>query len=227
MSVIVRTSFDNAKQYKGKGVSTKVGNKNHNVFFKVIIDDFTIEEALKNNDSNIIMYEYQGTTTNPIYLGVEDTDLYITKSYEFGNDISESDIEDLLNRTPNGIVPIIKLPEDFKGFEFVCRMCDKYPRVRFCGGIMFCADGCRVGCCGRDVLDNAGIKYKDSNYIKEGCACSLDIISDEGLELEVSEKKTKVERKSKSSSCKSSSRGTKKQKTKMFGDFLGGFNLEL
>lgn len=222
MSVIVRTSYDNAKQYRGKGVSVKIGNKNHNVLFKVIVDDFSIEEALKSKDSNIIMYDYQGMTSNPIYLGIEDTDIYISKSYEYGSDICEEDIVELLNDVPKGVIPIAKLPKDYKNFEFVCRMCDKYPRVRFCGGVLFCAEGCRVGCCGRDILDSAGVKYSDNNYIKEGCACALNVISDEGLELVVSEKKIK-EKKQKSSSTG----GTKKQKTKMFGDLFGGFSVEL
>lgn len=222
MSVIVRTSFENAKQYKGKGVSTKIGNKNHNVFFKVIVDDFSIEEALSSNDSNIVMYDYQGMISNPVYLGIAETSIYITKSYEYGNDVSESDILEVLNEVPAGVTPIIKLPSDYKNFEFVCRMCDKFPRIRFCGGIMFCAEGCRIGCCGRDILDDAGIKYSDSSSIKEGCACALDIISDEGLELTISEKKAKSERKKSSSSS-----GTKKAKTNMFGDLLGNFNVEL
>lgn len=223
MSVIVKTSFDNAKQYKGKCVTTKIGSKKHNVYFKVVVDDFTIEEALKEKDSNIIMYDYQGMISNPVYLGIEDTDLYIAKSYEFGNDISENDILEVLNEVPKGVVPIIKLPSDYKDFEFVCRMCDKYEHIRFCGGIMFCAEGCRVGCCGRDVLTKAGVKFNDNNYIKEGCACSLDIISDEGLELEVSEKKVKADKKK----SKSKSSGGSKKKKMMFGELFGGFNVEL
>lgn len=224
MSVIVRTSFDKAKQYNGKGVEVKLGSKKHNVFFKVIIDDFSIEEALESGvDPNIVVYDYQGMTSNPIYLGVDSTDLYITKSYEFGNDITESDILGILKEVPKGVVPIIKLPSDYKDFEFVCRMCDKYDRLRFCGGIMFCAEGCRIGCCGRDILESAGISYPDGSYIKEGCACELDIISDEGLELVVTEKKT-IKKKSTS---KKASGGTKKQKNKMFGDLLSGFNVEL
>lgn len=221
MSVIVRTSYENAKQYKGKGVVTKIGNKKHNVFFKVIIDDFTIEDALSNNDSNIVMYDYQGMITNTVYLGLESTNLYITKSYEFGNDISENDIIELLNEVPNGVVPIVKLPSDYKNFEFVCRICDKYPRIRFCGGVLFCAKGCRIGCCGRDILDDAGIKYSDSNSIKEGCACALDIISDEGIELTVTDKKVKSDRKKKGSS------GSKKTKTLMFSGVLGSCKMDL
>lgn len=223
MSVIVKTSFDNAKQYYGKGVSVKLGSKNHNVFFKVILDDFTIDEALSLKDSNILMYDYQGTTTHPTYAGLSNTDLYIAKSCDFGNDINEDDVVSFINSVPTGVVPIIKVPEDFKNFEFVCRMCDKYPRVRFCGGILFCAEGCRLGCCGRDILDDAGIKYSDNNNIKEGCACALNIISDEGIELIVSEKKVREKK------TKTSSGGAKKPKakTKMFGDLFGGFSVEL
>lgn len=224
MSVIVRTSYDNAKEYKGKGVSTKIGNKKHSVFFKVIIDDFSIEEALNNFDSNIIMYDYQGTLSNPLYLGIDDSNIYISRSYEFGNDITENDIIEVINEVPKGVTPIIKLPEDYKDFEFVCRMCDKYPRIRFCGGVMFCATGCRLGCCGRDILDNAGIKYQDNSYIKEGCSCALSIISDEGLDLEITEKKVKEKKKKSSTSSSTTSRKTK---TKMFGDLLGGFSVEL
>ena len=221
MAVIVKTSFDNAKQYKGKGVYTKIGNKKHNVYFKVIVDDFSIEEALNTNDSNIIMYDYQGMTSNPVYLGIEETNSYIAKTYENGNNITETDIIAVINEVPNGVVPIIKLPDDYKDFEFICKMCDKYSRLRFCGGCMFCAVGCRIGCCGRDVLENAGIKFTDNNYIKEGCACALDIISDEGIELEVTERKIKTTERKKSSG------GAKRQKTKMFGDLFGGFSVEL
>lgn len=220
MSVIVRTSFDNAKRYYGKGVVTKIGNKKHNVFFKVIVDDFSIDEALKSDDSNIVMFDYRGMVTNQTYLGIESTNLYVSKTYEYGSNISEQDIVDVINEVPKGVVPIIKLPDDYKDFEFICRVCDKYDRVRFCGGTLFCADGCRIGCCGRDVLDNAKIKYPDGNYIKEGCACALDIISDEGLELEITDKKVRSER-------KKSSSGVKRQKTKMFGDLLGGFTVDL
>lgn len=222
MAVIVRTSYENAKQYKGRGVVTKIGNKNQNVFFKVIVDDFTIEDALKNNDSNIVVYDYHGMVTNPVYLGIDSTDLYITKSYEYGNDISESDILEVLNEVPEGVTPLIKLPSDYKNFEFVCRMCDKYSRIRFCGGILFCAKGCRIGCCGRDILDNAGIKYSDSNSIKEGCACALDILSDEGLELSISEKKAKSKRKRSSSGT-----GTKKPKAKLFEGVLNTCSVDL
>lgn len=220
MSVIVKTSYEEASQYKGKGVSVKIGSKTHNVYFKVVIDDCNISDALNNNDSNIIMYEYQGLSTNPIYLSLNTSNLYITKSYEFGADINESDIVQVISETPEGVTPIIKIPQDYKDFEFVCRMCDKYERIRFCGGIMFCAEGCRIGCCGRDVLEDMEIKHGDTNYIKEGCGCALNVISGEGLDLIISDKKAKSER-------KKSTGGTKKQKTKMFSDLFGGFSMEL
>ena len=228
MSVIVKTSYDNAKQYRGKSVFSKIDKKKHNVYFRVACDDFSIEEILANKDDNILVYVYEGMDTNPIYRGITSTDRYIVREYEFGNDITEDDIISVLEDTPSGVTPILKVPEDYMDFEFVCRMCDKYPRIRFCGGMLFCAKGCRLGCCGRDILDTAGIKYTDSNLIVKGCDCALKILNEEGLEFEVTDKKVKAKSTSsinKKSSSSKSTGGSKKKK--LFGDLLGSLGTQL
>lgn len=222
MAVIVKTSFENARHYRGKNVVTKIENKKHNVYFRVVIDDYTIDEALKEVDSNILVYDYQGMTSNPTYANLSSTNLYITRTYELGYDISESDIIKILELTPLGVTPMLKLPNDYKDFEFICNMSSKYSRVRFCGGILFCVDGCKVGCCGRDILDKKSIKYNDNDYIKTGCACALDVFSDEDLDLELSDKKVKPK-----SSKSGNSSGTQKKKKKMFGEVFGGTCLDL
>lgn len=222
MSVIVKTSYDIASQYRGKCVSTSVGGKKHNVYFRVTLDDFTLEDALQGSDDNIVMYEYQGMVSNPVYRNIENTSLYIVEYREVCNDISEDDIKTILEEVPDGVTPVIKLPTEYNDFEFICRMCDKYPRVRFCGGTLFCAVGCRIGCCGHDILERHGVKFKDKKYIKEGCACGLPVISDEGLTFTVSDKRTKSTRTKKSGGSSKS-----KPKKKSFNDMFGSTSVAL
>ena len=187
MSLIVRVDYNIAKQYKNKSVSTTLDGKKHNVYFKVVCDDFTVADCveLAKNSGNIIMLDYQGLETN-----IDTKGVYVGKSYECGLDVNETDIENILASTPNGVTPIIKLPEGFTNIETIWRLCGKYKNIRFCGGSLFCADGCRIGCCGLDVLDKKGIKHTKDEYFKVGCCCGFPVVDYEGLKLDIGATKT-------------------------------------
>lgn len=223
MSVIVKTSYENTKLYREKDVYVKIGSKKHDVMFYTIIDDFNIEECLNYYDNNIAIYSYQGTLDNSLYNNVEDTDLYIVKEFNYGNDISESDVKDVLLDTPSGVVPVISLPDDFKDYEFIYNICKKYDKVRFSGGILFDDGVCRVGLISRNTLNDLGLKFKSDSYILKHGDELIDIITDENLEFIISEKKEKKAKTVKKSKVKSTSSTTnkKKQKQSLFGDLLG------
>lgn len=225
-SVLVNVAYDTTRQFRGKGISTKVDSKKSNAYFRTSVDDFTLEEALQEKDSNILVYMYEGTDDNPVYQGITDTSLNIIKRYDLGMDITEEDVKAVLESTPIGVSPLIRLPEEYKDFEFLVRMCEKYERVRFCGGVLFCDGSCRFGCCGKDTLSSNNIKVPDGDYIKEGCTCALKKIEEVDTELypvEKSQRSTKSRTKTKSGSKPKEP----KKKVKMFGNILGGQTVEL
>lgn len=193
MSVIVRASYNEAKKYRNKTVHTTVNGKKHNVYFKVVCDDLDLEDCIElaKSSSNVIMLDYQGIEGKEVPDGV-----YVGKTFDWGSNITESDVENIVkNETPRGMTPIIKLPDSFNDLEFVWRMSQKYGKVRFCGGHMFCATGCNLGCCGVDIMDKHNIKHSDNNLIKTGCCCAFDVLDDTDLELEVGAVKQQASKK--------------------------------
>ena len=212
MSVLVKVGYETAERFKGKGVSTKLGNKKHQVYFKLYCDDSNLAECveLAKTSGNIVMLEYQGLPTS--FEGVNTGGVYITKVHEYGMNLCEDDIKDAISTTPEGVTTVIKLPLEYNDMRFIYNMSQKYTNVRFCGGTVFCIEGCRLGCCGRDILDKKGIKYNENQYIHEGCSCALETLAEEDVEL--------VEAKLKDRKQRTSSGGTKKKKTVMFKDLL-------
>ena len=182
MSLIVRANYNLVKQYKNKTVRATYNGKKHNVFFRLVCDDFDINDCIElaKNNSNVLMLDYQGIE------GVEvNADVYVGKTYDAGSDINEGDIQSILDQTPKGMVAIIKLPEGFNDLELIWRLSKKFKNVRFCGGKLFSALGCNIGCCGVDVLDKKNIKHSESSFIKEGCCCAFTVVDSSEVELEV------------------------------------------
>lgn len=190
--LLVKTDYETAKKYERTGVTTKVGNKKHQVFFKVYCDELTIDDciSLYRSSRNVVMLEYQGNLST---LAMKDIKgVYITRVFDFGNNITETDIQDAIEELPDGVTGIMRVPQEYSDMHFVYDMSQKYQNIRFCGGTMFCFDGCRIGCCGRDILDARNIKYDKSQYMFEGCSCALetmlsdDVVLEEGKPYKVS-----------------------------------------
>ena len=196
-SIIVKCDLATAKEYTGKSVVAKVGKKKHSVAFRVTADDFTIDEAveLAKRDSNIIMVNYIGSQEN--IKGVSPNGVYVAWSMEVGNDLTEDDIVKYLAETPEGVSLIVKVPEDYNNIRFLCDMLDKYDNLRICGGSLFCFDGYKFGCCGRDICAMKGVSFSEDSYIHEGCCCAVDIFDLTDVELTAS-------------ASKGASKGTKK-----------------
>lgn len=220
MAVIVKANLEQVKEYKNKNVSLKIGNKKHQVYFRVEADDFSLLDAIEHakTDRNVVMLEYAGSDNfiKSVAVAPSDNFPYVGVSYEVGMNLSEEDIVNALAEYPEWSTIIIKLPDEYKNLEFLYNMCQKYPRIRFCGGYTFSIDGCRLGCCGRDILEKKNIKVSDSEYLKIGCSCALQTLQFDDVDLSIS---LKAERTSNTSS------GTKSPASKRsakFGSLLGG-----
>jgi len=210
--LLVKTGYETAKRFEFSGVKTKFGTKKHAVLFKVYCDDTDVKECidLYRSSKNVIMLEYQGTLST---LGMQDlSNVYITRVYDFGTNISEDDVKGVVEELIDGLVGVIRLPQEYSDMRFIYNMSQKYSNIRFCGGSIFCIDGCNVGCCGRDILDKDNVKYDDTEYFHEGCCCALETVPDTEVILEEG-----VVKKSQSSSGKTS--GGKK-KVALFKNLL-------
>lgn len=225
MSVIVKASYETASKYANGRVITKVNNKKHQVYFKVPCDDYSLNACIElaKNNSNIIMLDYEGLPMSPSFMALtEPIGVYIGIKIEVGMDLSEDDIVRIINDTPAGVTPIIKLPDEYKNIRFIYNMSNKYSRLRFCGGTMFNLSGCKFGCCGADILEERGIKFPADEMIHCGCSCGLEVVDEEGLEFEVSKKTVKQPRAARSPREKSTCSVPKKKVTSTFTSLLSG-----
>ena len=220
MAVVVKADLDTVKEFTGKGVTAKVGNKKHQCFFRVQVDDFNIEEALgmAKADSNILLLEYVGT--NDYISRIADfRGAYIVKNYELGEQFDETDVERVLDSTPDGVTPVVVLPETYSNIRFVCNMLDKYKRLRFTGGNLFTFDEYAMGYCGRDVAKRRGIKFDEEDYHKTGETCCLLTFDAMSLDLVATSKSA-----ARSNNTESK---PKAQKTPKFGSLLIGGSVDL
>lgn len=182
--LLVKASFETANKFRHSSVITKIGSKKHQCYFKLYCDDTDIDDCLElaKESKNVVMLEYQGSL--PTLEAKDLSNVYITKVFDFGMDINETDIEGVFELLPTGVTAVIKVPQEYSDMRFIYNMSQKYKSIRFCGGTTFCFDGCNVGCCGRDILDKANIKYDKSEYLHEGCSCAADTVLADEVELE-------------------------------------------
>lgn len=213
MSIICKVDYATALKYKGMNLSTKYNNKKHKVYLKLIGDDFTITDsiALAKVSKNILMVEYQGLQSNSAYEELtENTGVYIGRVYDFGNNITEEDVEKIVASTPAGVTPVIKLPDDYKDLYSIYKFSQIYPTVRFCGGHLFAIDGIKVGAIGVDILDKLQEKYSVDCFKLDDTEDVLELVDINELEIDTTTKPEKV-KKASSNSNKSASKKTSKK----------------
>lgn len=227
MAIISSVDYSTALSYKGMNLSAKYNNKKHKVYLKLDCDDYTLEDSinLARVSKNILMVNYQGLETNPAYLNLtQDNGIYIGRIIDFGNNITEDDIQRLISGVPSGVTPIINLPEDYKDLHFIWSISKKYPKVRFCGGNLFAIDGVKVGAIGVDILDKVEAKYDVEAYNLSGRLDALEDVDINTIEITATSKPDKAPKEKKSSSS-----GTKKKSnpSKSFGNIFSNFQMDI
>lgn len=219
MSIICEVDYSTALRYKGANLTTKYNNKKHNVYLKLVCDDLSLIDGieLSKSSKNILMIDYQGLDTNIAYSELtKDVGVYIGRLIDFGNNITSEDVEHIVNNTPQGVTPIINLPDDYKDMRFIWEVSKKYPTVRFCGGSLFAIDGVKLGAIGIDILDKVGAKYDVESYTINGSVDAIETVDINTLTIDTTEPKRKSKR-----SGSGNSKAPKKTKV-YFTDILGG-----
>lgn len=223
MAIISSVDYSTALSYKGMNLSTKYNNKKHKVYLRLDCDDYTLEDSinLARLSKNILMVNYQGLDTNIYYQSLIQNDgVYVGRIIDFGNDITEDDIKRIIEKVPNGVVPIINLPEDYKDLHFIWEISKKIPRVRFCGGHLFAIEGIKVGAIGIDILDKVEAKYDVDAYNLECRVDALEDVDISSLEISATSKPDRA------SSGRKSSGGKKKTgQTQSFSSIFNSFQI--
>lgn len=189
MSIICNVDFSTAQKYRGKSLSAKYSNKKHRVYLKLVCDDSTLQECIElaKQSKNILMISYQGLGSWE-HFKASVSGVYVGYGMDFGVDISEEDIERALVDIPDGITPIIHLPESFKDMEFLWRVSKKFPRLRFSGGQLFSIAGVKVGEIGVDVLERHDVKFGAESYRLRFGVDAVENVAISSLEIDASGK---------------------------------------
>lgn len=215
--MLVRIDLDDAKSFGRNRLITKVGNKKKQVLMMINVDNTNIKDAIDFavGNSSVAALVYEGTEQYFSLLSELDTKgVYICKVEQFGDDVSEEGIRQLLEILPKWATLVAELPEEYKNMEFICNMCEKYPRVRFSGGYLFNFKDCKLGICGDDILEKLGVKG-DVGLIRTGDCCSLPVVNFGDVEISVATAKDRV-------STGSGEKSPAKKKTISFGELFGG-----
>lgn len=226
MAVICNVDLGTAQKYRGKSLSAKVNNKKHKVYLKLNCDDTNLQDCveLARQSKNILMVSYQGMASWEEYAFLNGLrGVYVGYTIDAGVDISESDIERAVDGLPDGITPIINLPQSFTDIEFLWRVSKKYPRLRFSGGQLFAVDGVLCGEVGVDVLQKAEVKFGVENYWLHSGVDALESANIAELDIDMSGKADTPARRSTSTTPKKKSENIKSRIGALFlnGDFEG------
>ena len=224
MSLIVKTDVNTASQYKVGNISTKYNGKKHKVLFRVFCDDVNIKDAiqLSKESSNIVGIVYQGLSNDLSSLAsLVSPNVNLLKEYNFGSNITLSDVKGIVEQTPSFITPIIILPESFTDLHLIYDLCSQCENVRFTGGKLFPVDGVRIGYCSQAQLEKHGVSAVNSNMFSPNFECGNEVVDAVGLEFTVSTKAVRSSSNS-SKSPRSSAPKTSQPKTVFFSSLLKG-----
>lgn len=195
MAVIVKADVETVSQFSSGSVFTLNGKQKIPAYFRLLVDDFTLDDAIEayRGDNNIVALDYVGNLDIlHEYNRARLQGIYMVREFEFGDNITEEDIVDMINRVPAEVTVLVKLSETYKDMRFVQTMCKKYRNLRFSGGILFALEGCRLGCCSKDILTERGVRLKSEDFIKTGNGCALEYINATSADLFLKEKIVKT-----------------------------------
>lgn len=228
--VLIKVNEETASKYRNGNCYAIQGKKRMPSLFRLEADDYTIEDALNEfkENKNVAVIDYVGNMSKLESLDSSAFEsVYIVYKHVL-EEVTENDVAEAVHSTPIGVVCMCELPEDFNDMKFVYDMCIKYPSVRFCGGYLFRLEGCRIGYCAKDTLDE-NINVKSEKYIASGDGCIFQYVDLDTVELELKQPSMKSKKKSSKSikapsvakATKPKSESKKPSMKQVMGNLLG------
>lgn len=177
------------------GIKTNYNNKVKSHYIRYIVDEFSIDKALKETENNkwVVALDYQGDLQYLFnFTEIPKKPIIITKELK---EISEVSISYIMNTIPNWVIVAIKTSKDFCDLRLIEKMSKKYKNIRFCGGKFLRLPCCNIGCIQREDIPT---KIPDSKvqYYVDGCSCimpTLPIDEVEGVDLLFKDKEDEKE----------------------------------
>lgn len=203
MDLLARCNYEELELYKGRTLTTKIGNKKCNVKLLVSCNDFTVMQAIDvaKERLSVIGVEYTGSLSNIVFqsLNAQKTGgVYIWVTQSFGNNFDVGDLRDALNELPECVDLVIQLPEDFRNLRKLWLSCKELNRVHFSGGSLFSLDGISLGCVPEERLKANGVKPLEDLYADGDKLWGIEIRDASELEIEVSNSLAKKDTEKKS-----------------------------
>ena len=173
--VLVKCRISDIKKYIGKRVKGLVNGKEVVLYFRLLCDEMDVMDGidLVAKNDNILLLDYIGSDFCPVYMNLtKETvgDVCVIRITDVETELTEKFVGGVVNDTPSGVIPVLRLPEKFKDLELLYKLNQIYPNVRFCGGTLFVVEGCNIGCCKK------GVSYDLDAFYRNGvCDCALEV----------------------------------------------------
>lgn len=192
MALLVKVDLETAKEYAGNVVTAKVGNKKHQVLFWVETDDFTLVDAVaeEEKDRNILFLSYTGTQ-NHLRMFAESLNkdwvkpeyFSLVQEVELGGDLIVDDVNKIMSEYQPWVTVVIKVPDNYYDMRMIQYFCRVYPNIRFIGGKFCNVEGVRLGYYDNKMLDRLDIKYTPKLTMDSDYTGALQVEKLENLEL--------------------------------------------
>lgn len=163
------------------GIKTNYNNKVKNHYIRYIVDEYSIEKAIKEvrNNKWVVALDYEGDNQH-LFTLEEKPNIPVIVTKEF-TEVTELGIDFFMSYVPDWVIVSIKTPSDFCDMRMVETLSKKYPNIRFCGGKFLRLPTCHIGCIQRDEVP-AKIADSKISYYTEGCACAMVTMNIEDVE---------------------------------------------
>ena len=163
------------------GIKTNYNNKVKNHYIRYIVDEYSIEKAIKEvrNNKWVVALDYEGDNQH-LFTLEEKPNIPVIVTKEF-TEVTELGIDFFMSYVPSWVIVSIKTPSDFCDMRLVETLSKKYSNIRFCGGKFLRLPTCHIGCIQRDEIP-AKIADSKISYYTEGCACAMVTMNIEDVE---------------------------------------------
>ncbi len=212
--LIKARSTEDIRPYENATITAKASKGRRKIAkFIIDMDDYNYTEILDiaSKCKHIVQVNYIGSDELLATLQIPQN-LYVTKTYDLVDMNNITEIQNFLSTVPNGITPVLRIPEQHKDNEVLMRwsygISTLYPNIRVVGGNFFYIEGARVGYIGKDMLEALGDKDTPNYEYSDYC---FEVYTLDDVEITIGAIKEPKIPKAKATSTKSSKPTTSKE----------------
>ena len=184
--MILKIDYDDMM---GTGISVIKGKARKKPDIIMVVNESNVVDAVAKYGSMVRRFLYDGEEYG-VLNGLDCSKLMVKVVVGSGEENMEA-IDAKLSVIPDVNV-ILSFAEGYSNMYLVKEVCQRYSRVRVCGGHFCQLDGVRLGCISKD-----DVQRLTRNFVCKGCACCEKPCSLGDFEVEFSKEKSS-ERKTKS-----------------------------